>query len=91
MLLKNVRDKNQFTFLARQVYPELDRFVSPYYSLFLKVKFQLNGAIFDTIEEIQKAVTDQLNKIPAEDFSNVMKKLETRADVCITSNGSYFE
>ena len=22
MLLKNVRDKNQFTFLARQVYPE---------------------------------------------------------------------
>jgi len=27
----------------------------------------------DTIEEIQKAVTDQLNKIPAEDFSNAMK------------------
>ena len=63
----------------------------PDYELFPKVKLQLKGAIFDTIEEIQKAVTDQLNKIPAEDFSNVMKKLDTRADVCITSNGSYFE
>jgi len=52
---------------------------------------QLKGAIFDTTEEIQKAVTDQLNKIPAEDFSNAMKKLKTRANLCVTSNGSYFE
>jgi hypothetical protein len=54
------------------------------------VKLNLKGARFDTIEEIQKAVTDQLNKIPAEDFSNAMK-LETRANLCITSDGSYFE
>jgi hypothetical protein len=52
---------------------------------------QLKGARFDTTEEIQKAVTDQLNKIPAEDFSNTTKKLETRANLCITSNGPYFE
>jgi len=63
----------------------------PDYFLFPKMKLQLKGARFDTIEEIQKAVTDQLNKIPAEDFSNAMKKLETRAKQCITSNGSYFE
>ena len=63
----------------------------PDYFLFPKVKLQLKGAIFDTIEGIQKAVTDQLNKISAEDFSNTMKKLETRANLCITSNGSYFE
>jgi len=55
------------------------------------VKFQLKGAIFDTIEEIQKSLTDPLNKIPAEDFSNAMKKLEKRANLCITSNGSYFK
>jgi len=55
------------------------------------VKLQLKGARFDTIEKIQKAVTDQLNKIPTEDFSNAMKKLETRANLCVTSNGSYFE
>ena len=63
----------------------------PNYFLFPKVKLQLKGARFDTIEEIQKAVTDQLNKIHAEDFSNAMKKLETHANLCITSNGSYFE
>jgi hypothetical protein len=63
----------------------------PDYFLFLKVKLQLKGARFDTIEEIQKAVTDQLNKIPAEDFSNAMKKLETCANLCITSKRSYFE
>jgi len=63
----------------------------PDYFLFPKVKLQLKGARCDTTEEIQKAVTDQLNKIPAEDFSNAMKKLETRANLCITSNGSYFE
>jgi len=50
------------------------------------VKLQLKGAKFDTVEEIQKAVTDQLNKIPTEDFSDAMKKLETRANLCITSN-----
>jgi hypothetical protein len=55
------------------------------------VKLQLKGARFDTIEGIQKAVTDQLNKISAEDFSNTMKKLQTRANLRITSNGSYFE
>jgi len=36
-------------------------------------------------------VTYQLNKIPAEEFSNAMKKLETRAKLCITSNGTYFK
>ena len=61
------------------------------YFLFPKVKLNLKGARFDTTEEIQKAVTDQLNKIPSEDFSNAMKKVETRANLCITSNGCYFE
>jgi len=40
----------------------------PFYFLFPKVKLQLKGARFDTIEDILKAVTDQLNKIHAEDF-----------------------
>jgi hypothetical protein len=63
----------------------------PDYFLFLKVKMQLKGARFDTTEGIQKAVTDQLNTISAEDFSNAMKKLDTHANLCIASNGSYFE
>ena len=36
----------------------------PDYFLLPKVKLQLMGARFDTTKEIQKAVTDQLNKIP---------------------------
>ena len=63
----------------------------PDYFLFPKVKLQLKDARFDTIERIQKALIDQLNKNSAEDFSNAMKKLKTRADLYITSNGSYFE
>ena len=55
------------------------------------MKLQLKGARFDTIEGIQKAVTELLNKISAEEFSNAMKKLQTRANLCIISNGSYFE
>jgi histone-lysine N-methyltransferase SETMAR len=45
----------------------------PDYFLFPKVKLQLKGARLDTIQEIRKAVTDQLNKISAKDFSNAMK------------------
>jgi hypothetical protein len=63
----------------------------PDYFMFPKVKLQLKGARFDSVEEIQKAVTDQLNNIPAEEFSNAMKKLETHANLFITSNGYYFE
>ena len=42
--------------------PILARFFSPDYFLFPEVKLQLKGARFDTSEEIQKAVSDQLNK-----------------------------
>jgi hypothetical protein len=63
----------------------------PDYFLFPKVKLQLKGPRFDTTEGIQKAVTNQINKVSAEDFSNGMKKLETRANLCISSNESYLE
>ena len=87
--MRHSRTQKQAATLNRPPYsPDLS---SPDYVLFPKVKLQLKGARFDTTEEIQKAVTDQLNKIPAEDFSNPMKKLETRANLYITSNGSYFE
>jgi hypothetical protein len=52
---------------------------------------QLKGARFDTITVIQKAATNKLQSVPAEDFSNAMKKLETCANQCIALYGSYFE
>ena len=63
----------------------------PDYFLFSKPKLQLKASRFDKIKGMQKAVTDQLKKISAEDFSNAIKKLETLANLCMTSNGSYFE
>jgi hypothetical protein len=46
----------------------------------MKVKLRLKGARFDTITAIQKALTNKLQVIPAEGFSNAMKKLETYAN-----------
>jgi hypothetical protein len=89
--------QQKFEFLTKKLVTTLNHTpYSPDFSLlnhflFSKVKLQLKGARFDTIQEIQKAMTDRLNKIPAEDFCNAMKKLETRANMCITSNESYFE
>ena len=72
--------------------PTLTRFVSPpTTSCSRRWSCSWKGARFDTTGGIQKAITDQLNNISTEDFSNAMKKMETRADLCITSNGSYFE
>ena len=38
------------------------------YFLFPKVKLQLKGTRFDTIQEIQKAVTDKLQVTPPKNF-----------------------
>lgn len=61
------------------------------YFLFPKLKLHLKGTKFNTIADIQKAVTDELRAIPSEFFSKAMKKLKSRAALCIQSNGSYFE
>jgi GTP-sensing pleiotropic transcriptional regulator CodY len=51
----------------------------------------------EQMDERVAACQDLLNMIngdknfSAEDFSNAMNKLETRANLCITCNGSYFE
>jgi hypothetical protein len=55
------------------------------------VKLQLKGARFDSVEGIQKAVTDQLNKISTEDSSNAVKKLETYANLCIALVGELMD
>ena len=56
------------------------------YFLFPKLKFSLKGWHFQTVEEIQCAVTRELNKISKTAFLEGMKKLKERANKCILKN-----
>jgi hypothetical protein len=58
------------------------------YFLFPKLKFPLKGRYFQTGEEIQCAVTRELNNISKTAFLEGMKK---RANKCIDQGGMYFE
>ena len=69
---------------------------SPYfapadYFLFPKLKFSLKWRHFQTVEEIQCAVTRGLNNISKTAFLEGMKKLKERANKCIDQGGMYFE
>jgi len=61
------------------------------YFLFPTFKFPLKGRHFQTVEEIQCAVTRELNNISKTAFLEGMKKLQKRANRCIDQGGMYFE
>jgi hypothetical protein len=61
------------------------------YFLFPKLKFSLKGWHFQTVEEIQCAVTRELNNISKTAFLEGMKKLKEHANKCINQGGMYFE
>ena len=52
---------------------------------------KLNVLHFADVAEIQKAVTDELNKVQKEEFSAAFQKMCDRSKVCIYANGAYFE
>ena len=61
------------------------------YFLFPKLKFSLKGRHFQTVEEIQCAVTRELNKVSKTAFLEGMKKLKECANKCTDQGGMYFE
>jgi len=61
------------------------------YFVFPKFKFPLKGRYFQSVEEIQCAVTKELNNISKTAFLESMKKLKERANKCIDQGGVYFE
>ena len=61
------------------------------YFLFPKLKFSLKGQHFQTLEEIQCALTMKLNNISKTAFLEGMNKLKERANTCIDQVGMYFE
>ena len=60
-----------------------DYFLSP------KVKSHMKGRLFDSISDIQKAVTDTLNIIAKDDFYKGIQKLYDRANLCVQLEGMY--
>jgi len=60
------------------------------YFLFPKFKFPLKGPHFQTVEEIQCAVTRELNNISKTAFLEGIKKLKERANKCIDQGEIYF-
>jgi len=84
-------------FLAQQKVTVLDH--PPYspdlaladYLLLRKVKSHLKGRLFDSISDIQKAVTSTLNTIAKDDFYKGIQKLCDRANLFVQLEGMYVE
>jgi len=59
------------------------------YFVFPKVKSHLKGHLFDSISDIQKAMTSTLNTIAKDDFYKGIQKLYDHANLCIQLQGIY--
>ena len=59
--------------------------------LFPKLKFHLIGHYFETADNVQKVVTDQLRALPHEDFQHCYQEWEQHLRRCMASQGNYFK
>jgi hypothetical protein len=78
--------------LLREILTWGKKYLAPAdFFLFSKLKFPLKVRHFQTVEEIQCAVSRELNNISKTAFLECMKKLKERANKCIDQGGMYFE
>lgn len=59
--------------------------------LFPRLKKELKGKHWETVENIQKHVATFLRNIPVEDFQGAFQAWQTRLHKCIDAGGVYFE
>lgn len=59
--------------------------------LFPRLKRELKGKHWETVENIQKHVATFLRNIPVEDFQGAFQAWQTRLRKCIDAGGVYFE
>ena len=59
--------------------------------LFPRLKNQLKGRHFGTLDNIQKNVTDELEGIPAEAFQHCYEQWKQLLRRCVAAQGNYFE
>jgi len=88
-IVKELLANRNFTVLHHPPYsPDL---APANYFLFPKLKFSLKGRHFQTVEEIQCAVTRELNNISKTALLEGTKKLKEHANKCMDQGGMYFE
>ena len=69
-------------------HPSYSQDVAPYdFCLFPK----LRGCRYETIEEMQEAVTKVIDTLTQEDFDGAFQKFLERYNKCIAARGDYFE
>jgi len=90
------RDNRQAVLAQRNVtvldHPSYSSDLTPAdYFVFPKVKSHLKGRLFDSISDIQKAVTITLNTTAKEDFYEGIQKLYDRANLCVQLEGMCVE
>ena len=59
--------------------------------LFPKPKEKLRGSLYETIEEMEEAVTKVIDTLTQEDFHGAFQKLLEQYKKCIAAVGDYFE
>jgi surfactin synthase thioesterase subunit len=59
--------------------------------LLQKVKSAVKGHHFDSLEDIQRSVTQILNDIPQNVFQECFKQWQHRWKRCVQAQGMYFE
>jgi len=55
------------------------------------LKLDLKGDRFESIEDMQKALTDKLKTISVEAYQKTMRDLKIRSLHCIEVGGDYFK
>ena len=59
--------------------------------LFPKMKLQLKGCHFDTVEEIQRESQNVLGKLREQDFHHAFRQWQQRWERCVAAQGDYLE
>jgi hypothetical protein len=55
--------------------------------LFPKVKMTMKGKRFESIQDLEAALTQQLKTLTKQDFQNCFRKWQERLDKCVRSEG----
>jgi transposase len=86
---KQFLTKNGMTIASHAPYsPDL---APCYFFLFPRMKRDLKGKRFQTVEDVQEKTTEALKAIILQEFQNCFEQWKKQWDKCIDSQGEYFD